>query len=97
MTNKTMKTIASVLTVLCFLAAIIQAQTTAFNFQGRLNDGANPANGNVEMQIKLYDTVSGGNQIGAIVSAQSGGAGGNNYQLLQSVIAGGGETSGGGN
>ena len=63
-----MKTIASVLTVLCFLAAIIQAQTTAFNFQGRLNDGANPANGNFEIQFKLYDALSGGTQIGATVS-----------------------------
>ncbi len=44
------------------------AQTTAFNFQGRLNDGANPANGNVEMQFKLFDALVGGTQIGATLS-----------------------------
>ena len=48
-------------------AATAFAQTTAFNFQGRLNDGANPANGNVEMQFKLYDSLTGGTQIGATV------------------------------
>lgn len=31
------------------------AQTTAFNFQGRLNDGANPANGRYDLQFKLFD------------------------------------------
>lgn len=49
-------------------SSIAAAQSTAFNFQGRLNDGANPANGNVEMQLKLYDSLSGGTQIGATVS-----------------------------
>ncbi len=53
---------------ICLLASAAFAQTTAFNFQGRLNDGANPANGNVEMQFKLFDALAGGNQIGAIVS-----------------------------
>lgn len=46
----------------------ISAQTTAFNFQGRLNDGANPANGSVEMQFRLFDIFSGGSQIGTTVS-----------------------------
>ena len=52
----------------CLLAGAAFAQTTAFNFQGRLNDGANPANGNVELQFKLFDAISGGNQIGADIS-----------------------------
>lgn len=32
------------------------AQTTAFTYQGKLNDGANPANGTYDMQFKLFDT-----------------------------------------
>ena len=52
----------------CLLAGAAFAQTTAFNFQGRLNDGANPANGNVELQFRLFDALAGGNQIGADIS-----------------------------
>ena len=51
-----------------FLITTATAQTTTFNFQGRLNDGANPANGNVELQFKLFDAPTGGTQIGATVS-----------------------------
>lgn len=52
------------------------SQTTAFNYQGKLNDGANPANGNYQMQFRLFDALTDGNQIGepisdvAIVAAQ---------------------------
>ena len=44
------------------------AQGTGFNFQGRLNDGTNPANGRYDLQFRLYDAITGGNQIGTIVS-----------------------------
>ena len=47
------------------------AQTTAFNFQGRLDDGANPANGNFEMQFALFDSLAGGSQIGSTVARPS--------------------------
>lgn len=43
------------------------AQTTAFNFQGRLNDGANPANGAYDLQFKLFDAITGGTQVGTTV------------------------------
>jgi hypothetical protein len=56
------------LVCVCLLVSAAFAQTTAFNFQGRLNDGANPANGNVELQFKLFDALAGGNQIGADIS-----------------------------
>jgi hypothetical protein len=42
------------------------AQTTAFNFQGRLNDGNSPANGRYDLIFKLFDAPSGGNQLGFI-------------------------------
>ncbi len=44
---------------------------TAFNYQGRLNDGAVAANGTYEMQFKLYDDVSAGNQIGSTINNNS--------------------------
>lgn len=44
------------------------AQGNSFSFQGRLNDGTNPANGSYDLQFKLYDAVMGGNQIGTMVN-----------------------------
>ncbi len=49
--------------LLCGLSTI-QAQTTQFTYQGRLTDGGSPANGSYDLQIKLYDALTGGNQIG---------------------------------
>ena len=40
------------------------AQDTAFTYQGRLNDGTNPANGEYDFQFYLRDTGSGGNPVG---------------------------------
>jgi len=39
------------------------AQGTAFTYQGRLNDGVNPANGNYDLQFTIYDTPIGFNTI----------------------------------
>src|SRR5206468_1233895 len=39
------------------------AQGTAFTYQGRLNDGANPANGNYDLQFTIYDALSGGSAV----------------------------------
>jgi hypothetical protein len=44
----------TLITILIFAAAV-GAQTTAFNYQGKLNDGGVAANGNYEMQFKLFD------------------------------------------
>lgn len=57
-----------VFSVLCFclLASFVtatHAQTTAFNFQGKLNDGGNAANSNYDFQFKLFDALTGGNQV----------------------------------
>ena len=40
--------------------AQVFAQGTAFTYQGRLNDGANPANGIYDLRFEVYDAVSGG-------------------------------------
>jgi len=52
-----------------FIAAqITAAQTTAFNYQGKLTDGGAAANGAFQMQFKLFDAASGGSQIGATLA-----------------------------
>lgn len=40
------------------------AQGTAFTYQGRLNDGANPANGNYDFRFYLRDALTAGNAVG---------------------------------
>ncbi|MCY7346195.1 MAG: hypothetical protein LH614_08215 [Pyrinomonadaceae bacterium] len=46
-------------------------QGTGFNFQGRLNDGTNAANGSYDLQFRLYDAITGGNLItGTTVAAR---------------------------
>ena len=53
------------LTVCCVVVACVaaaRAQTTAFTYQGRLNDSATPANGSYDLQFTLFD--DGGTQIG---------------------------------
>lgn len=44
--------------LLCVLGSIGYAQTTAFTYQGKLTDAGNPANGNYDLQFKLFDTVT---------------------------------------
>lgn len=39
---------------LCGMSAAL-AQTTAFTYQGKLTDAGNPANGNYDLQLKLFD------------------------------------------
>ncbi|MBX3296520.1 MAG: tail fiber domain-containing protein [Acidobacteria bacterium] len=43
------------------------SQTNIFTYQGKLTDGAVNANGTYQMRFSLYDSVSDGTQIGAIV------------------------------
>src|SRR4051812_18122700 len=43
--------------------ASIHAQTTAFTYQGRLNDGAIPASGSYDLRFRIYDALSGGSAI----------------------------------
>lgn len=43
----------------------VWAQTTAFTYQGKLTDAGNPANGNYDLQFKLFDALAAGTQQGA--------------------------------
>jgi hypothetical protein len=47
------------------IAARSQAQSTSFTYQGRLTDGGAAANGNYDLQFALFDSLTGGSQIGA--------------------------------
>jgi hypothetical protein len=57
-----------------------QAQTTAFNFQGRLNDGGNAANSNYDFRFKLFDSLAGGNQVSSTVDRA-------NLQVINGVFS----------
>src|SRR5947209_1521801 len=46
-------------------ASDASAQTSSFTYQGRLTDGGTPANGNYDFQFALFDSLSGGTQIGS--------------------------------
>lgn len=60
-------------TLLALSASAVMAQTTTFTYQGRLTDAGNPANGNYDLQFKLFDTVTvgTGTQQGATVTVSS--------------------------
>lgn len=61
------------ITVLLIFVGLVpaKAQTTAFTYQGQLNDGVSAANGTYEMQFKLFDALSAGTQIGSTVTNNS--------------------------
>lgn len=44
------------------------AQGTAFTYQGRLNDGTNPANGTYDLSFAIYDAATAGTQQGGTVT-----------------------------
>jgi hypothetical protein len=52
------------LAALLALAALVRAQGTAFTYQGRLNDGANAADGFYDLRFTLYDAAGAGTQQG---------------------------------
>ncbi len=49
-------------------AIVGSAQTTAFKYQGKLNDGGTAASGSYLLQFRLFDAPSGGTQIGSTIS-----------------------------
>lgn len=52
-------------------AAVVAAQTTAFTYQGKLNDGGVPANGSYDLAFKLFDEFNGGAQVGVTITKQN--------------------------
>src|SRR3984885_9392156 len=45
-----------------------RAQGTAFTYQGRLNSGTNPANGNYDFTFALFNASSGPTQVGSTIT-----------------------------
>jgi len=60
---------------ICYLVSAISelasAQGTAFTYQGRLNDGAGPANGVYDLRFEIFDASVNGNQISGAYTYQS--------------------------
>src|SRR5437879_12027884 len=56
--------VAIVFTLLMNVSAAI-AQTSSFTYQGRLTEGGSAANGNYDLQFAVFDSLSGGTQIGS--------------------------------
>src|SRR5688500_8883463 len=49
-------------------AAPLSPTVTGFTYQGQLNDGANPANGQYDFTFKLFDSSAGGVQVGSTIT-----------------------------
>src|SRR5438477_7112288 len=69
-TDRKLKRVAYKLSVLLsllllLLAVAAQAQTSSFTYQGRLTDGGTAANGNYDLQFAIFDSLSGGAQVGS--------------------------------
>lgn len=54
----------------CFalLSQHVYGQSSSFTYQGRLNEGANPANGSYDLRFAIYDAASSGAQQGAALT-----------------------------
>lgn len=63
-----MKNLILIYALILLIPVAALAQSTAFTFQGRLNDGSAAASGNVQLEVRLYDALTGGTQIGSTVN-----------------------------
>lgn len=73
-THSTRLFCASLLAALCALQVALDSHLvaaplgTAFTYQGRLNDGTNPAQGDYDLRFAIYDAASSGTQVGAALT-----------------------------
>ena len=67
-TNVRARVIASLFALAAGVAVNVQAQYSAFTYQGRLNDGGNPATGSYELQFTLYDRATAGTVLGGPIT-----------------------------
>src|SRR6185503_5721664 len=63
---------------LTLISADAFGQGTAFTYQGRLNDGANPASGNYDLRFTIYDSTNNPGVViaGPLTNAATGVSGG---------------------
>ena len=72
--TKIMKNTILILASLALLSTLnsqlstAHAQGTAFTYQGRLNDGANPANGAYDLRFAIYNAATAGTQQGGLLT-----------------------------
>lgn len=54
-----------IMTLLIIVASVslVEAQQTAFSYQGKLTDNGAPANGNYDLQFDLWSAITNGNQV----------------------------------
>ena len=57
--------------VLSLSAGTVEAQTPSFTYQGSLSDGGSPANGQHDLQFKLFDALTGGAQQGPTITLEN--------------------------
>jgi hypothetical protein len=56
----------------CFAGELVASPMgSAFSYQGRLNDGADPANGFYDLQFAVYDASVSGNQLGSTLTSSA--------------------------
>src|SRR5713226_9033597 len=70
MPKRSRAVVAALLSIL-FSATVALGQGTSFTYQGRLTDGGTPANGNYDLQFALWDSLSGGTQVGSTQTVSS--------------------------
>jgi hypothetical protein len=63
-----MRSYFGILLVVAAFVLTVKGQTTIFTYQGRLTDGALPANGTYQMQFSLYDAAAVGTQQGSTIT-----------------------------
>ena len=67
------------------VAAPCLAQSTAFTYQGRLDEGGAPANGAYDLRFALYDAASAGAQQGIAVTQAAAAVGNGLFTGTRSV------------
>lgn len=76
-------TLITILTMLFLTGTSASAQTSSFNYQGRIIASAGQeANGAYQFQFKLYDAADGGNQIGTTISDLSADVANGNFSVV---------------
>ena len=61
-------TLFNLVLAIALAASTTSAQTSSFTYQGRLTDGGSAATGNYDFQFALWDSLSGGAQMGSTVT-----------------------------
>src|SRR5262249_481155 len=66
--RKSLGYVGTITYLLAVSAGMVVAQTTAFTYQGKLSDSGNAVTGTYDLQVKLFDALSGGTQQGTTLS-----------------------------